>query len=344
MAKIVWSSEKDKYEAIGFLAREGVVTNIEANVPTKFIERFKERFKGKYIGKPYDIGSKKGGDQYRITLSHLEGCPQFLKEHVDGKTKRRINDTNFIRELVDDFGFVFTASAQNSDLIRSIVEQMGDEKYSWFKTSFYPNETFIRQLVEASDETENVVVKEYAGTDKLQQISPKKSKKKKGKKGFSNIKSNYSEEQLQKIGWIGEHYFYELLKNKNPEIYKKLNLEVTTEVEVEWFNKGFELKEDWKDKSVGKGCDMYVIANGNKLFIEIKSSRKRSRLFNMTQKEILQMKKHSEDYYLVKINYLEHLLEKKEVEVCICSDPYSVFFNPEHIKSVTFEMDGDLDE
>jgi hypothetical protein len=38
MAKIVWETEKDKYEAIGFLARKGVVQNIEANVPDKFID------------------------------------------------------------------------------------------------------------------------------------------------------------------------------------------------------------------------------------------------------------------------------------------------------------------
>lgn len=343
MAKIIWKSEKDKYEAIGFLAREGVVSNIEANVPTKFIDRFKERFKGRFIGKPYDIGNKKGGDQYRITLSHLDGCPQFLSEHVDGKTKRRINDTNFIRELVDDFGFIFTSSAQNSDLIRSIVEQMGEEKYSWFKSTFYPNETFVKQLTEASNDTRHAIIKNHTGTNALHHLSAER-KAKKDTRDISGAKNNYSEEQLQRIGWVGERYFYKLLKDKNPEIYDRLNLDITNEIEIEWFNKGFDTKQEWKDKSVGKGCDMYVVANGKKQYIEIKSSRKGSRLFTMTQNELLTMKEHTEDYYLVKINYLERLLNNKAVEVHVYSNPYVTFFNPEHMKTVTFEMGGDSDE
>ena len=349
MGKIEWPSEKDKYEAIGFLAREGVVTNIEANVPKKFIERFKERFKGKYTtGVPYLVGEKKGGDQYRITLSHVEGCPDFLLKQVDGKTKRRINDTNFIRDLVDNYGFIFTSSAQNSDLIRSIVKEMGDEKYKWFSSTFYPNETFLSSLTKVSSNVDNVVVinqSEKIETDTETPSSKVDKKVKKKRKKTNIIKENtYSEDQLQRLGWIGEKYFYELIKSRNKELLKSMEIGSSETCEIQWFNEGFEQKSEWTDKSIGKGCDMYIIENGQKYFVEVKSSRKNPRAFTMTRNELLKMEQQKEKYFLIKINYLERLLKEGNAEITVFRNPYDKFFKTKLMKTVTFELEGDKDE
>ncbi len=48
MAGFTWTSQKAKMEAIGFLARPGVIESISAQVQHKYIERFKERFAGRY--------------------------------------------------------------------------------------------------------------------------------------------------------------------------------------------------------------------------------------------------------------------------------------------------------
>ena len=64
MAGFTWTSDKDKFEAIGFLARPGVVDTISAQVQHKYIENFKERFAGKYSKEyPYDVGENKYGYQ-----------------------------------------------------------------------------------------------------------------------------------------------------------------------------------------------------------------------------------------------------------------------------------------
>ena len=42
MSKIEWPSEADKFEAIGYLAKPGVIDTIEATVPADKLKKFKE--------------------------------------------------------------------------------------------------------------------------------------------------------------------------------------------------------------------------------------------------------------------------------------------------------------
>lgn len=342
MSKIVWPSEKDKYEAIGFLARRGVVQNIEANVPTKFVERFKNRFRGKHTSnQPYDVGGKKGGEQYRITLNHLNGCPEFLKKQVDGITKARINATGFIRELVDDYGFIFSCAEQNGDLISSIVKEKGEDKYEWFKSTYYPNACFLQELGEKINTVQQVTV-----VDESEEISNINQKKANHKSKIIKIKSTnkFSDEELQQLGWLGEKLFYNLVLSKNEELLDKLGLTDKEHLQVDWFNNGFDVAREWSDKSVGKGYDMEIISGKAKCFVEIKSSKKKPGYFTMTGKELEIMQRQDERYYLVKIDYLQRVLSGENVEIAIFTSPYSTFFKPDKIKSATFKIEGDISE
>lgn len=340
--EIEWPSEKDKYEAIGFLARKGVIQNIEANVPTKFIERFKERFKGKYTNnQPYDVGTKKGGEQYRITLNHLYGCPIFLKSQVDGITKVRINATAFIRELVNDYGFIFSCSEQNGELIKSIVQEKGKEEYRWFKSTYYPNSKFLEELNEKVDEKQEIILAENF-KKVIKNINSKSGKTKQVKKMTGGVK--FSDEELSQLGWIGEKLFYNLIMEKNKDIFNKLELDYNAEIKVNWFNKGFDSQQDWCDKSIGKGYDMDILCGRKKLLLEIKSSKKKPGYFSMTGKELLMMEKKAKQYYIIKINMLENLFSKGKVEIEIYKNPCQKFFRTEKIKSVTFIIEGDENE
>lgn len=336
MSKIEWRTKRDKYEAIGFLARKGVVQNIEANVPDKFVDRFKKRFKGKYIGGPYPVGNKKGGDQYRITLNHIEGCPNVLKKNIDGKTKKRINDTNFIKELVNDYGFVFSSTEQNGDLIRSIVESIGSKEYGWFKSTYSPEENFIQTLlksVNVKDKTAKIV-----GNNDGSKLKTKK--KTKSEKHIKNIKSQYfTDDQLLQIGWIGEKYVYNLLNRRDKQLLEKLDVN-SEDFEVEWFNNGFEDNPNWQDKSVGKGCDMYLIDGGRKLFLEVKSSRRAPGYFAVTNKELQIMNKYAETYYLLKLNYLDKVINSGQAELRVYKNPFKKFFEIKRIKEIVF-LTGD---
>ena len=115
MSKIEWPSDSDKFEAIGYLAKPGVIDTIEATVPADKLKKFKDEYHNKYsIEFPYvtKAGSK-FGYQFRIYLSDTEGCPDFLASQLDEKYKNRINDTSFIAELVNEYGFRFTKKPQN---------------------------------------------------------------------------------------------------------------------------------------------------------------------------------------------------------------------------------------
>ena len=91
LSKIEWPSDADKFEAIGYLAKSGVIDAIEATVPADKLRKFKDEYCNKYsIEFPYvtKAGSK-FGYQFRIYLSDTEGCPDFLATQLDEKYKNR---------------------------------------------------------------------------------------------------------------------------------------------------------------------------------------------------------------------------------------------------------------
>ena len=123
MSRIEWKSIEDKYEAIGYLAKPGVIETIEATVPEDKLDKFKEEYKGKYSEEfPYVTKPKsKYGYQFRIYLSDTDGCPSCLVDYLDNKYGNRLNDNHFIAELVKEYGFKFTKTQQNSEYIHKCV-------------------------------------------------------------------------------------------------------------------------------------------------------------------------------------------------------------------------------
>ena len=76
MGKISGLPDLERLEIIGYLAQEGVIDKITAEVPLRKCAEFEN----KYGVKPYPINSnKKFSEQLRIYLSDPESAPPLLK-------------------------------------------------------------------------------------------------------------------------------------------------------------------------------------------------------------------------------------------------------------------------
>lgn len=335
MGRIEWLSEKDKFEAIGYLAKPGVIDMIEATVPEDKLKKFKEEYRGKYSMEfPYvtKAGSKYGY-QFRIYLNDTEGCPEFLAQQLDEKYQNRINDTRFIAELVKECGFRFTKHPQNVEHIRSLVRAKGGIAVTSFEKGFRVYSDFLYDLS-----------KKMNGDDlpKPSVVLPQSPNKTRGRNTQSNreISSSFTREQLFKLGWLGETYIYQMLLERNEELLRALKIDVSDDYSIEWFNKGVVLGEEWEDKSVGYGCDIVISLEKRDIFIEVKSSKRKFGMFTMTSNEMQKMRDEMNDYYLVKVDYLERLIKDESPEVMVFDAPYNTFFKPEKMKEATFKIEG----
>lgn len=189
LSKIEWPSDSDKFEAIGYLAKPGVIDTIEATVPADKLKKFKDEYHNKYsIEFPYvtKAGSK-FGYQFRIYLSDTEGCPDFLASQLDEKYKNRINDTSFIAELVNEYGFRFTKKPQNEEQIRNLVRAKGTNQIRSFEKGFRVYSDFLYALsgkINEGDLPQPSIVK------------PKVAAKAKGRRSFRSFNFlNYIEEK-----------------------------------------------------------------------------------------------------------------------------------------------------
>lgn len=215
LSKIEWPSDSDKFEAIGYLAKPGVIDTIEATVPADKLKKFKDEYHNKYsIEFPYvtKAGSK-FGYQFRIYLSDTEGCPDFLASQLDEKYKNRINDTSFIAELVNEYGFRFTKKPQNEEQIRNLVRAKGTNQIRSFEKGFRVYSDFLYALsgkINEGDLPQPSIVK------------PKVAAKAKGRrsKNSGEMKSSFTREQLFKLGWLGETYIYKMLVIKDESLLR----------------------------------------------------------------------------------------------------------------------------
>ena len=334
MGKISSLPEKEKAEIIGFLAQPGIISNITAEVPLSKIDAFKE----KYNVMPYPINSdKKYGNQFRVYFYDPNICPPVLKQALDTKYAR-LNDSAFIQELVDDYGFKFFCSSQNTEIILEKAKSKSQKVFNSFLKGLNSNESFISDLKQATQSNANLL-------PSIEKVLPSQSKKKKRKNLKANNsllntqKAGLSDSQLQYMGWYGEKYIYNLISSKNEELLKTLEINPNSEIKVEWFNKGFEEKTNWEDGSVGYGCDIMVINGERTVFLEVKTSRRNTPIFTMTSNEMQHMKDKKSDYYIVKINNFEKLILNGAPTVKIFTSPYDIFFEPTHIYSATFYCD-----
>lgn len=338
MSKIEWKTNKDKFEAIGYLSKPGVVDCIEASVPADLLNKFKEQFDGKYTSEfPYVMKAKsKYGFQFRIYLQDTEGCPKFLQQYLDDKYDNRINDTAFIRELVSEYGFKLTHEPQDTAEIKRLVYEKCrlDKSLKGCKAAFDKGFSVYENFIASLE-------KKTAGKTIPKPVLAKESvkKKKTGRRTTKNTSSGerktaFTDEQLYMMGLIGEEYVARLLIAKNKDVIKALNID--GDYTVEWFNDGFRTTADWKDQSVGKGCDILVTDKKRKIYIEVKSSKRKPLIFTMTSKEMQTMEKRLDAYFVVKVDYLEKLAKGNSPELTIINNPFESYFKPVKMKSATF--------
>ena len=333
MSKIDWTTSEMMFEAIGYLACPGVVAKIEAMVPADRLEKFKYKYKGLYSDEyPYVVkAGSKYGEQLRLYLNDNDGCPPFLREHLDSKYGIRLNDTSFISHIVRVLGFRITNSPQDSnhihETVRSIYE--GKLEYAAFLKGYNKHDEFIEALKD-SVSSDRIITPKFINPPRI-----KNSIKKRSLKDAESRNSSYTSEQLKSIGWIGEKVIYSLLLIHNKELLESLAIE-GTEYTVTWFNEGFEKDDSWEDKSVGEGCDLVVVTDNKSIMIEVKSSKKDGNLFVMTHNEMVAMQEKGSDYYVLKLNWLERILQDNQPEIIVYKDPIETLFKPIQIKEATF--------
>lgn len=219
MSKIQWPSEKEKYEAIGYLSKPGVVGCIEATVPADLLDKFEKEYDGKYTSEfPYitKAGSK-FGYQFRIYLNDVEGCLEFLEKQLDEKYGNRINDTGFIRELVEDYGFIFSHKQNSTGMIWDQINdsKSKNENREAFKKGLQVYNTFLREIDE--------MIKKGKIPVPVFKEEPIRRKGTSIRRTVKNeMKTILTPEQLSKLGWLGEEYIYKMLILKKQRTFKQI--------------------------------------------------------------------------------------------------------------------------
>ena len=89
--------------------------------------------------------------------------------------------------------------------------------------------------------------------------------------------------------WIGEQYFYNSLVNNTNDILSLFGIKDYVNCKITWFNFGYESDSNWTDKSVGKGCDILIQDGARNIYIEVKTSKRKSPVFAMTSFEMQMM-------------------------------------------------------
>lgn len=356
MANWEWASLEDKLEAIGYLAVPGVISAIEATVPKGKTEQFREEYKYKYSDE-YPYEADKYGKQFRIYLNDTEGCPGFLRKHIDGTYGNRINNTQFIDELVKEYGFKFTKEPQDSENIRNLVfKKFKRPDLDAFDKGYYGYRDFV-QAIENLVKTES----DLSGPNILdyeeKTISRRTDRKTDG--GDDKV-SGFTPNQMLKLGWSGEEYVAYLLRIRDEKLLDALKIPRDANYEVNWFNDGVQNAEDeisflnlkklgsfhelvkkWDDKSVGKGCDIIVTMEPEGVvYIEVKTSKRSYPYFKMTSVEMQEMEKRGSQYALIKINNIERLLRGDSPDVITIIDPFEKLFHPRQMKEATFVVGG----
>ncbi len=130
---IYFKSDAELFEAIGYMARPGRVSSIEAEVPRDgSVDMFEAHFpRQKY--RPIELGDtpsgmpNKFGSQFRINFASVYNCPQTLKENMgagNGGCVGRINKSRFVMDMVTNYGFKF-GDYQDESVIRKIADSKG---------------------------------------------------------------------------------------------------------------------------------------------------------------------------------------------------------------------------
>ena len=359
MANYEWKSDEEKFEAIGFLAMPNVVRAIEVTVPADLLDKFKKEYEGKYYGEyPYVTKAKsKYSYQFRIYLNDVDGCPESISELLDTTYGNRINNSGFIKELVQNYGFKFTNAPQDTrEIMDCVFKAVGRPLYDSFQKGLHSNRDFLKDL-ETMFKEGNYYKKPNILEYKEQSIG--KTRTKNGNTENEKPSSLKPKEMLM-LGWNGEEYIAELLEKHDASFLKAIGLDADTKYSYEWFNNGvqnaevedavvtpssgyfiFEFIKKWEDQSVGEGCDIRLTTDsGEVIDIEVKTSRGTYPFFNMTSVEMQTMEKMGEHYILVKVNNFGRLLKAGTPDLIVIKNPFEKLFHPKQMKEATFVIGG----
>ena len=127
------ASEEQMFEIVGYMARPGRVSSIEAEVPKDGRNNIFERLFPGQTYRPITMGNTPSGmpnklsSQFRINFASLRNCPQILKENMGAGNLScvgRINKSEFVLTIVENYGFRF-GDRQNTNEIRQIAAERG---------------------------------------------------------------------------------------------------------------------------------------------------------------------------------------------------------------------------
>lgn len=127
------TSENQMFEIVGYMARPGRVSSIEAEVPMDGRDDLFEKFFPGQTYRPITLGDTPSGlpnkisPQFRINFASVRNCPQILKANMgagNASCVGRINKSRFVLFVVQNYGFRF-GDWQNVDAIRKIATERG---------------------------------------------------------------------------------------------------------------------------------------------------------------------------------------------------------------------------
>lgn len=126
-------TENLMFEIVGYMARPGRISSIEAEVPTDGRDDLFERLFPGQTYRPITMSYTPSGmpnklsPQFRINFSDLRNCPQVLKANMgagNGGCVGRINKSRFVLTIVENYGFRF-GDWQNTSAIHNIAAERG---------------------------------------------------------------------------------------------------------------------------------------------------------------------------------------------------------------------------
>ena len=156
---------------------------------------------------------------------------------------------------------------------------------------------------------------------------------------FSHTKNNIELDSSVRsnLGWNGEKLIFDNLKNST-DFLSYLNLKENEVIEeITWYNEGFEIIEDWVDKSIGYGHDILIKTNLRLLYVEVKTSYGSTSYSSATTNELKLMFNEGENYYLFKIsNFKNWKSSTKKIDIIIENNPIESILNINRIKELVF--------
>ena len=284
---------------------------------------------------------------YIDALNYILSCNNLQTE----KLKVKENGGGKLFDLKFNLFFTDLGIAIKTDNKYKLSKYMRDYYYYYIKdlSPFNTNiENDNKEIIAKNDTASLETILNYL-SENQKTISPEikvynspqtgklKIKKLSKKIGFKNRNKIFNSKQLNQIGWIGERYIFNLLKSYNEEIIKLLNLKPNEKLEnINWFNNGCTMDENWSDQSVGHGCDIEVETSQKRTIkLEVKTSFSSTPFFTATTNELISMSELKQNYFIIKVNNIKVLYDNQKPSVMFINDPINLLKNINSIKEIS---------